>query len=163
MSGKCLVLAKITNFIRLLIFEKVDGCLFLQKTDRMAKRKVEIELYSYGEYAEWDRQSKSIPRLVAITETVGAEIGTEFGYVLKIRHGKGKKLDFRIDHPSFPDKEGKVAPPFTGEQYIRSNDYEFFLGDCIWEPLEDKLGNWTMTTWLDGKIVAQKTLRLVAK
>ena len=130
---------------------------------RMAKRKVETEIYSYGEYAEWDRESKSIPRLVAITEKVEATIGTEFGYVLRIRYGKGKKLVFRIDHPSFQDGEGKVTPPFTGEQYIRSNDYEFFLGDCIWEPLEDKLGKWTMTTWLDGKIAAQKTLLLVKK
>jgi len=129
----------------------------------MAKRKIETEIYSYGEYAEWDRQSKSIPRLVAITERVPASIGTEFGYVLKIRFGKGRKLNFRIDHPSFADDKGNVVPSFTGEQFIRSNDYEFFLGDCIWEPLDDKLGKWTMTTWIDGKIVAQKTLLLVAK
>ncbi len=163
MSGKCLVLAKITNFIRLRIFVNVSGWLILQKIVGMAKRKVEIEIYSYGEYAEWNRESKSIPRLVAITETIEATVGTEFGYVLRIRHGKGKRLDFRIDHPPFPDKEGKVTPPFTGEYFVRSNDYEFFLGDCIWEPLHDKLGNWTMTTWLEGKIVAQKTLRLIAK
>lgn len=129
----------------------------------MAKRKIETEIYSYGEYAEWDRESKSIPRLVAITETVQASIGTEFGYVLKIKYAKGKKLDFRIDHPSFPDASGNVAPPFTGEHFVRSNDYEFFLGDCIWEPLHNKLGKWTMTTWLDGKVIAQKTLLLVEK
>jgi hypothetical protein len=129
----------------------------------MAKRKIDIELYSYGEYSRWDRESREIPKLINITETVPAEIGTEFGYVLKIKRGKGEKLTFRIDHPPFTDEEGEIRPPFTGEQYIQSNDFEFFLGDCIWEPLEDKLGKWTMTTYLQGKIVAQKTLNLVAK
>jgi hypothetical protein len=129
----------------------------------MAKRKIDIELYSYGEYSRWDRASREIPKLINITETIPAEIGTEFGYVLKIKRGKGEKLTFRIDHPPFKDEQGQVRPPFDGEQYIQSNDFEFFLGDCIWEPLEDKLGKWTMTTYLNGKIVAEKTLKLVAK
>lgn len=120
-------------------------------------------MYSYGEYATWDRNSKAIPKLLSIKNTVEAETGTEFGYVLRIKKAKGKRIDFRIDHPPFQDESGKVSPPFTGQVIINSNSYEFFLGDCVWDPADDKMGNWTMTTKIDGEIVAQKTLRLIPK
>ncbi|HKK82031.1 MAG TPA: DUF3859 domain-containing protein [Prolixibacteraceae bacterium] len=129
----------------------------------MPKRKIEIELYSYGEYQPWDRESRDIPKLLDITDVVEADIGTEFGYVLHIKKAKGKRIDFRIDHPPFKDEEGKVRPPFTGQVFINSNQYEFFLGDCVWEPLDDKLGVWTMTTKIEGEIVAKKSLRLIKK
>jgi hypothetical protein len=70
---------------------------------------------------------------------IKSDIGTEFGYVLHINKAKGKRIDFRIDHPPFKGEDGKVRPPFTGQVFINSNQYEFFLGDCVWEPLEDKL------------------------
>ena len=41
------------------------------------------------------------------------------------------------------------------------NDFRFFLGDTIWEPLEDKKGEWRLITWLDGVKVADKTLVMV--
>ncbi|MFA9390578.1 MAG: DUF3859 domain-containing protein [Prolixibacteraceae bacterium] len=129
----------------------------------MAKKIVDVELYSYGEYSKWDRSSKAIPKLRAITDTIEAEEGTEFGYVLRIKKAKGKRIDFRIDHPPFKDDSGKVMPPFTGQVIINSNDYQFFLGDCIWAPVEDKTGNWTMTTKIDHEIVAAKILRLIPK
>ncbi|HDR51058.1 MAG TPA: DUF3859 domain-containing protein [Mariniphaga anaerophila] len=59
---------------------------------------------------------------------------------------------------SFKNKNGKIAPPFEGEQFIRTNDFLFYLGDCVWEPLEDKLGNWELTTYHKGKVVAHKVL-----
>ncbi len=127
----------------------------------MAKQKIDIELYSYGEYSHWNRESRELPTIVNITNTIKAEIGTEFGYVLKIKKAKGKKLEFRIIHPPFKDEQGNVRPDFTGEYYINSNDYSFFLGDCIWEPLHDKLGDWRMLTYMDGKVIADKTLKLV--
>lgn len=129
----------------------------------MGKRKTEFIMHTYGEYSHWDRESKELPKILNITETIEAEVGTEFGYVLKILRGKGKKLTFKIEHPPFNDMHGNIRPPFTGEFYIGSNDYEFFLGDCIWEPLEDKLGDWRMITYFEGKIVADKTLHLIAK
>ena len=129
----------------------------------MAKSKIDITLYSYGEYSAWDRSSRELPKLINITETIEAEIGTEFGYVLKIKKGKGKKLEFRIIHPPFKDEHGKVRPDFTGEYYVNSNDHSFFLGDCIWEPLEDKLGEWRLITYMDGKVIADKTLTLIKK
>lgn len=120
-------------------------------------------MYSFGEYSEWDRQSKKIPKILDITTEIKAEIGTEFGYVLHIKQGKGEMLTFKIDHPPFTDENGKIRPPFTGEQFIRSNDFEFFLGDCVWEPLDDKLGKWELSTFYQGKRVAHKIFTLVKK
>ncbi|MDC1106352.1 DUF3859 domain-containing protein [Prolixibacteraceae bacterium] len=129
----------------------------------MAKKKIEVEMYSYGEYTAWDRSSKALPKLLDITNTIKAEIGTEFGYVLIIKKAKGKRLSFRIEHPPFKGEDGKIAAPFTGEYFIRTNNYQFFLGDSIWEPLHDKLGNWKLYTYIDGELVASKYLKLIAK
>lgn len=129
----------------------------------MAKKVFEVEMYSYGQYAPWDRTSKAIPKLLAISNEILAEDGTEFGYVLRIKKAKGKRIDFRIDHPPFKDDHGKVVPPFTGQVFINSNSYEFFLGDCIWAPVDDKMGKWTMTTKIENEIVAIKALFLKMK
>ena len=129
----------------------------------MSKKKFDITLYTWGEYSTWDRSSKALPKILNITDTIEAEIGTEFGYVLKIKKAKGVKLNFRIIHPPFNDEFGQPMDDFTGEVYINSNDYEFFLGDCIWEPLDDKLGEWRLITEIEGKVVADKTLHLVRK
>ncbi len=124
----------------------------------MAKKKITTEIYSYGIYSRWDRGTRDLPKLQKITDQIPLELDIEFGYVLHIKGAKGKRVQFQIDHPSFNDESGKVAPPFTGEYFINSNDYEFFLGDMIWAPIEDKKGEWKLTTWLDGKIIAQKIL-----
>lgn len=129
----------------------------------MAKKKIDVKIYSYGEYETWDRNSKEIPKLKSITLTVKAELGTEFGYVLHIKKAKGSLLRFCIDHPPFCDENGQTMAPFVGELYINTNDYRFFLGDCIWAPLEDKLGAWKLSTWIDDQLVAEKTLQLVAQ
>lgn len=126
----------------------------------MAKRRPTFKIYSYGEYSKWDRESREIPKILDFTTEIEASIGTEFGYVLHIKNGKGESVQFRIDHPPFLDEKGQVTPPFTGEQFIRTNDFEFYLGDCIWEPLEDKKGKWELTTWYQGKIVASKVFNL---
>lgn len=129
----------------------------------MAKSKINITMYSFGQYSKWEKESKTIPRILDFTTDIKAKIGTEFGYVLHIKQGKGEKLTFKIDHPPFKDKLGNTVPPFTGEQFVRTNDFEFYLGDCIWKPLEDKLGKWELTTWHEGKIVVQKTFTLIKK
>ena len=118
-------------------------------------------MWSYGEYSKWDRNSKEVPKILDITTEIKAETGTEFGYVLHIKNGKGEKLTFKIDHPPFNDDEGNLRPPFTGEQFIRTNDFQFYLGDCIWEPMEDKFGKWELTTYYKGKVVANKTFNLI--
>ncbi|WP_282038707.1 DUF3859 domain-containing protein [Saccharicrinis aurantiacus] len=124
----------------------------------MAKKKVSTELYSYGVYSRWDRGTKELPKLLDITDQIPLELDVEFGYVIIIKGAKGKRVKYRIDHPPFKDDQGKVEPSFTGEYFINSNDYEFFLGDTIWAPIEDKQGEWCLTTWLDGKIIAKKSL-----
>ena len=118
-------------------------------------------MFSYGEYSKWNRSSKEIPKILEFTTEIMAEIGTEFGYVLHIKNGKGEKLTFKIDHPPFNDNEGNLRPPFIGEQFIRTNDFKFYLGDCVWEPLEDKLGKWELTTYYNGKEVARKIFKLI--
>lgn len=126
----------------------------------MAKRRPIFKMYSYGEYSKWDRNSRDIPKILEFTTEIKAQIGTEFGYVLHIKNGKGETINFRIDHPPFTGDDGNIRPPFTGEQFIRTNDFEFYLGDCIWEPLEDKLGKWELTIWYQDKLVANKVFIL---
>jgi hypothetical protein len=126
----------------------------------MGKRRPTFKMYSYGEYSGWDRDSTKIPKILDFKTDIEAQIGTEFGYVLHIKNGKGEMLEFKIEHPPFTDEKGNIRPPFTGEQFIRTNDYQFYLGDCIWEPLEDKLGKWEITTYHKGEVVAHKIFNL---
>ena len=129
----------------------------------MGKRKPIIKMYSYGEYSNWDRDSKEIPKILDFTTNIIGEIGTEFGYFLHIKNGKGEKLTFKIDHPPFNDDEGNLRPPFIGEQFIKTNDFQFYLGDCIWEPLDNKLGKWELTTYYNNKVVANMSFNLMKK
>ncbi|MCG8579805.1 MAG: DUF3859 domain-containing protein [Bacteroidales bacterium] len=126
----------------------------------MAKRKISWELYSYGEYSRWERTSKKLPKLLKITNRIQIQPDIEFGYVIRIKGAKGKVVEFRIEHPPFKDINGKVEPAFKGQYFVNSNDYEFFLGDTVWEPYDDKAGEWVLTTWLDGKVLAEKTITL---
>lgn len=127
----------------------------------MAKKKIDVSMHSHGQYDRWDRESKDLPNLVKITKEIKAELDVEFGYILRIQHARNSKITFCIDHPPFKDSEGNIAAPFTGELFVKTNDFRFFLGDTVWLPVEDKCGAWTLTTWLDGKKVAEKTLVLI--
>lgn len=126
----------------------------------MAK-KFKYKIKSYGIYDKFDNASKDLPRFLERTLTIPCKLDIEFGYVLHITGGKGKKIYFEIDHPPFNNDHGEIAPPFTGEVYITSNDYRFFLGDTVWEPIEDKLGPWHLKTFCDDKQIACKTLTLI--
>ena len=81
--------------------------------------------------------------------------------MLNIKKAKGKKIFYRIEHPPFPDDSGNEAPPFTGELYVRTNDYYFFLGDTVWEPVENKIGTWRLITRLENDVIADKSFSLV--
>ena len=118
-------------------------------------------MHSYGLYDGWDRNSKDLPNLVKITSEIEAELGIEFGYILRIRNARNSKITFCIDHPPFKDSAGETAAPFEGELYVKTNDFRFFLGDTNWAPLEDKRGTWRLITWLDGVKVADHTLTLL--
>ena len=127
----------------------------------MAKKKPQIDMHSYGLYDGWDRESRNLPNLIKITDVVEAEIEVEFGYILRIRNARNSKITFRIEHPPFKDSSGADAPAFTGELYVKTNDFRFFLGDTVWAPVDDKRGPWRLITWLDGELVADKTIQLV--
>lgn len=130
----------------------------------MARKRPVIQEVSYGLYEPFDAQDKQLPKLSAdgaYTTKVPPEVGQEFGYVLKIKHGRGMRIDFEIDHPRIPDADGIVMDPFRGEVFVRNSDFDFFLGDALWEPIEHMLGEWTLTTRLDDKVVAKRTFEVV--
>lgn len=123
----------------------------------MTKKKIEVEIYSYGIYSKWDKKSSDLPKIVEFTHDVPAILDTEFGYVIKIKKGKGAKISYRIEHPPIKNKDGNLMPVFKGTEYVKSNDYSFFIGDCIWDPVGEKIGKWRIITWLDDKKVADET------
>lgn len=126
----------------------------------MPKKRPKVELYSYGIYSQWNRSSRELPKLKRITTHIPVTPDVEFGYVLKIKGGKGEILEYEIIHPPFMDKHGHPAPPFTGQVLITSNDWEFFLGDTVWEPYTDKAGEWIMITRLQNNEVAREVFNL---
>ena len=126
----------------------------------MAKRKPEIRLKSYGIYTKWDSDAKELPRIQEFTTRVEAIVDVEFGFVVNIKGAKNSELDFCIDHPGILDAEGNRRQPFDGTVFVRTNDWDFYLGDTIWEPIQDKLGKWKMTLELKGEIIAEKSFEL---
>jgi len=126
----------------------------------MPKRKPEIRIRSYGIYNGWDSDAKELPRIAEFTTRVPAKIDIEFGFVVKIKGAKNLELDYCIDHPGILDAEGNRRDPFDGTVYVRPNDWDFYLGDTIWAPIADKLGDWRMTLELDGKLIADKTFEV---
>lgn len=126
----------------------------------MPKIKPEFTIQSYGLYTAWDRSSKQLPKVVKHTLQISAEVGVEFGFILSVKKAKGEVLAYCIDHPPFPDDAGEVMPPFEGTYFVNSNDFRFFLGDTVWEPVDDKKGEWTLTVSYKEEVVARKTFQL---
>ncbi|GLO60872.1 hypothetical protein MACH09_13800 [Vibrio sp. MACH09] len=129
----------------------------------MAKRSSIIEMTSYGIYSTWDSKSKQLPKIQEFTVRVPAEVDIEFGFIINIKKAKGQKIQYCIYHPSITTEDGDVLEPFDGEEHINSNDWDFYLGDTIWLPVENKIGPWRMTVELNGKVVAEKTFELFAR
>lgn len=126
----------------------------------MTKRKPEIRIKSYGVYSKWDSENKQLPKIVEFTTSVSAEIDVEFGFVVNIKGAKNQKLEYCINHPGILDADGNRRAPFDGSVFIKTNDWDFYLGDTIWEPVEDKLGLWHMTLELGGNIVAEREFKI---
>lgn len=126
----------------------------------MAKSKPTVELHSYGIYQRWDANSKSLPKIQQFTNQVKAEIDVEFGMIVKIKKAKGERIRYCIYHPDIPDDNGIPMPPFDGEEYVRTNDWDFYLGDTIWAPVHNKLGIWRLTIELQGKVIAEQSFEL---
>ncbi|WP_020210926.1 DUF3859 domain-containing protein [Gilvimarinus chinensis] len=126
----------------------------------MAKKKPEVRINHWGIYTPWDHQSKQLPELIKVTHDIPCEVGIEFGYIVNIKKAKNRKLQYCIYHPDIPDEDGKPLAPFAGEEYIRQNDWSFFIGDTIWEPIENKVGPWRITLAIDGELIADKTFQM---
>lgn len=127
----------------------------------MAKRKPKVRIRSYGIYSQWDSKAKDLPRIMEFTNRVPAEIDIEFGFVVNIQSAKNEELEYCIAHPGILDAEGDVREPFTGIVFVKTNDWNFYLGDTLWDPIQDKLGAWRMTLELNGELIADKTFDIV--
>lgn len=126
----------------------------------MARKKPQIKIDSWGIYTPLDPDSKELPRLLKMTHEIPCELGIEFGYIVNIKKARNRKLQYCIEHPKIPDEQGRPLPPFDGEVYIRQNDWDFFIGDTVWEPLENKVGPWRITLAIDGELIADRTFQL---
>lgn len=126
----------------------------------MPKRKPEIRMKSYGIYTQWDSDAKTLPRIEAFTTRVEAVVDVEFGFIVNIKGAKNSRLDYCIDHPGILGSDGNKRAPFDGTVFVRTNDWDFYLGDTIWLPIEDKLGVWEMTLAIQGKTIAEKSFEL---
>ena len=126
----------------------------------MAKPKPEISLHSHGIYTRWESDSKELPKITEFTTRIPAVIDIEFGLIVHIKRAKNRQLDYCIYHPGILDSEGNPRDPFDGSVYVKTNDWKFYLGDTIWEPITDKLGDWRMTVELDDRIIAEKTFEV---
>lgn len=126
----------------------------------MVKRKPEIRMRTYGIYTKWDSESKELPKIREITTHVPAELHIEFGFIVQVKGAKNKELHYCIDHPGILDSEGRRRGPFDGTVYVKSNQWDFYLGDTIWEPIQDKIGDWHMWLELNGARVAEKTFEV---
>ncbi|MDA9556425.1 DUF3859 domain-containing protein [Vibrio sp.] len=129
----------------------------------MGKRSPLVEMTSYGIYTQWDSRSKSLPKIQNFTTDVAADIDVEFGFIINIKRAKGKVIEFCIQHPGILGKKGEALEAFTGDVHINNNDWEFYLGDTIWDPIEDKIGPWIMSISLDGVVIAKKTFHVHAQ
>ena len=123
----------------------------------MSVKKFPVKLVSYGRYTRWDANSKDLPELLEFTHTIAGELGVEFGYVVNVKKARRETLEYEIRHPTFHAAEGAKSAPFTGSVRIPSNDYLFFIGDTLWEPLWDKFGPWRMILKIRGQVVADET------
>lgn len=123
----------------------------------MAKHKFQAKVVAVGVFDGWDASSKKLPKIKAYTKHLVAEEGAEFGLIINIKRAKNSQIHWQIDHPNVCDEQGDIRPPFEGSEYIKSNDWDFYLGDSIWLPLDDKGGDWRMTIELDGQLIADET------
>ena len=128
---------------------------------KKSNKKFEINIESFGIYTRWNRESRDLPEIVKFSNEIPAEEDAEFGMILNIKKGKGILLSCEITHPPFNGSNGKMAPPFTCEQMVTSNNYMFFIGDSIWAPVEDKKGEWCVKVMHKNEVLVQKKFMVI--
>lgn len=115
---------------------------------------------TWGIYTQWDSGSKQLPKVLEVTTRIPAKIDIEFGFVVNIKRAKNCRISYCIDHPGILDDKGVRRAPFEGSVYVETNDWDFFLGDTIWEPFHDKLGTWKLSVSMDGSVMAEKEFEI---
>ncbi len=128
----------------------------------MPRRRPRVSIANYGQYTPWDKNSRKLPKLLKYTDTIEAIDGNEFGVIIDVDDAKGKVLQFSIKHPPLRDDEGNLLPDFRGELFVNTHHMQFFVGDGIWLPVEDKIGLWEVLIWLDDQLVVHKKFSMVA-
>lgn len=123
----------------------------------MAKQKPHTTLRTFGIYSKWNGDAKDLPDFQESTTRIPAVIDIEFGLTVNIVGGKNLELEYCIDHPGIRDPQGQRRPPFTGSVFVKTNDWDFYLGDTIWDPIEDKIGPWRMSLELQKQTIAEVT------
>lgn len=123
----------------------------------MAKNNLQLFMTSYGVYSQWDEKSKALPRLVEVTTEIPLRENIEFGFIVSIKKAKNEKLSYCIYHPDIPDKTGQPMPPFTGEVYVKNNNWSFYLGDSVQTPIERNIGHWRLVLSHNDNVIAEKT------
>lgn len=123
----------------------------------MAKQKPAVTLTNYGIYSQWDEYARTLPKLIEVTTDVPLREHIEFGFIVNIKRAKNEKVHYCIAHPDIPGKDGEPMAPFIGEEFIKNNDWDFYLGDTLWLPLDDKAGHWHMSLSMNGQTIAEKT------
>ena len=98
--------------------------------------------------------------MLEFTTRVPARLGIEFGMIVTFKRAKNQLARYCIFHPDIPDSHGVIRPPFDGEVYVRTNEWDFFLGDTLWDPIEHMCGTWRMVIELEGKCVAEKSFEV---
>jgi len=126
----------------------------------MAKTKPIFTIESYGIYEMWGGNSRTLPKISKVTTLVPAQIDIEFGLTISVKKAKGICLNWCIEHPNITDKLGHPMPAFEGQEYVRNNDWTFYLGDTIWAPIEDKVGDWHMYLLYNEQVIAEKTFEV---
>ena len=122
----------------------------------MAKRQVQVRELSYGIYEPFD--GRAVPKIRQFGDRIPAEVGVEFGMVLQVHGTRGDQLAYRIDHPRIRDEKGKDMPAFTGEWTLVGPQQEFFLGDCLWEPIIQMRGYWVLSVAFGRKTLHRRRL-----
>ncbi len=128
---------------------------------KKSRKKFEVTIESYGLYTQWKNNSRELPKIVEFTNVISAYPGNEFGMILRIRKGKGVKLSYYIRHPVEKSYSSTPENDFSGVHIIRSNDYKFFVGDCIDQPVKNKIGEWVIGVCSEGVLLAEKAFNIV--
>lgn len=128
----------------------------------MPRRKPNISIANYGRYSTWDKKSRDLPKLLKYTSEIEAVEGNEFGIIIDVDNMKGKVLNFIIKHPPILNSDGNLLPYFKGVLHVNTNHARFFVGDGIWLPVDDKIGEWEVVILFEGIIKVSKKFNIVA-